>query len=121
MFTESVNMLASEAPKPSTEDHQAYYNQFVAAYGTHYVSRIIVGGAAHLYTLIASNYHKASSFEEISSQISISFGFMKFGGNMQHGSTAMLSVLKESFTRNAASFSTFQPPIETRENQSDWE
>ncbi|CAF2975083.1 unnamed protein product [Rotaria sp. Silwood2] len=77
MFIESVDVLASEASNPSNEDHQAYYNQFVETYGTHYVSRIVVGGTAYLYTLLDSSYHKMSSYEETTSQVSLMFQYQQ--------------------------------------------
>ncbi|CAF1472757.1 unnamed protein product [Adineta steineri] len=121
MFTQSIDLLASEASNPTSEDHQLYYNQFIETYGTHYVSRIIVGGTAYLYTLLDSNYHKEYSYEETSSQVSLMFEYKQYNGQYGQDATNIWSQIKETFKKNAVTTSIFQPPVAPRENKSDWE
>jgi hypothetical protein len=121
MFTTSVDLLTSEAPNPSTEDHQTYYNQFIETYSTHYVSRIIVGGVAHLYTLIDSSFYKSSSYEETTTQVSLMFQYENYFGRLGHGTATIWQSIKETFKKNAATLSVFQPPVSSQDNTSDWE
>ncbi|CAF5112021.1 unnamed protein product, partial [Rotaria sp. Silwood1] len=58
MFNASVNLLISQAANPNSEVHQQLYNDFIQNYGTYYVSNVIVGGIAHLYTFVRESYHK---------------------------------------------------------------
>ncbi|CAF3790676.1 unnamed protein product [Rotaria sp. Silwood1] len=121
MFIQSVDLLASEASNPSNEDHQAYYNQFIETYGTHYVSRIIVGGTAHLYTLMDSSYYKESSYEERTSQVRLMFQYKQYNGQIGSNLGAIWASMKEKFKTTAATLSVFQPPVASQENKSDWE
>ncbi|CAF3178894.1 unnamed protein product [Rotaria sp. Silwood2] len=121
MFIESVDVLASEASNPSNEDHQAYYNQFVETYGTHYVSRIVVGGTAYLYTLLDSSYHKMSSYEETTSQVCLMFQYKQSYGQYGSDTAQVWASMKETFKKTAATLSVFQPPVESQNSESDWE
>lgn len=121
MFTQSVDLLASEASDPSNEDQQTYYNQFVETYGTHYVSRIIVGGTAHLYTLMDESFHKTCSYEETSTQVSLMFQFLGASGSLGDTRQQAWQLMKDTFKKSASTFSVFQPPVASQGDKSEWE
>ncbi|CAF1533633.1 unnamed protein product [Rotaria sp. Silwood1] len=120
-FNQSVGLLVSEAPNPSTEDHQEYYNQFIQTYGTHYISRIIVGGTAHLYTLMDSSYYKESSYEERINQVGLMFRYQKVGLENGINIEQIWASMKEKFRTTSSTLSVFQPPVASQQNKSDWE
>ncbi|CAF4664357.1 unnamed protein product, partial [Rotaria socialis] len=121
MFTGSVELLATEAPNPSNEDHQTFYNQFVQTFGTHYVSRVIVGGTAYLYSLIDSSFHNKSSYREVSSQVSLMFQYKSGSLSVGETQTSVLQKMSETFKKNTESLTIFQPPIPNDDSRSDWE
>ena len=118
---ESVEFLATQAPNPSNEDHQMYYNQFIQTYGTNYVSRVIVGGSANMYSLIDSSYHKSSSYSETSQQVSLMFQFKLQSANFGSVNHQLSTSMTESFKRSTETMVTFQPPVMPEGNQSDWQ
>ncbi|CAF4648804.1 unnamed protein product, partial [Rotaria sp. Silwood2] len=121
IFIQSVDLLASEASNPSNEENQIYYNQFIETFGTHYVSRIIVGGTAHLYTLMDQSYYKESSYEERTSQVSLMFQYKQYNGQIGSNSNEIWASMKEKFRTTSSTLSIFRPPVASKENKSDWE
>ncbi|CAF2064098.1 unnamed protein product [Rotaria magnacalcarata] len=121
MFAESVELLATEASNPSNEDHQTLYNQFIQTFGTHYVSRVIVGGTAYLYSIMEASFHNKSSYREVSSQVSLMFQYKSRSFNVGETQASVMSKMTETFKKNTESLAVFQPPIPNDEGKSDWE
>ncbi|CAF4059651.1 unnamed protein product [Rotaria sp. Silwood2] len=113
MFNASVNLLISQAANPKSEVHQQFYNDFIQNYGTYFVSNVIVGGIAHLYTFITENYHKNSTYEELAQQISLTAQYKEF--TFQNKSQA--EEITEKFQKNSNTMSIFQPSIVNVNNQ----
>ena len=70
MFNKSISKLV---PVPTTERDQSFYNEVVAAFGTHYVSSVIVGGVAQYFTLLTNEWQRTSN--QMSTETQISLGF----------------------------------------------
>lgn len=121
MFTQSIDLLASEAPNPSNDDEQAYYNQFVQTFGTHYVSRAIVGGIAYMFTLIDSKFYNQSSYREVSRQVSLAFTVYYVNPSLSSSSGTSTEHVTETFKKNTEMQSVFQPPVASQESKSDVE
>ena len=70
----SISALVAE---PTTEYDQELYNQIIVAFGTHYVSSVIVGGVAHLYRFISEQWQREHSQESTSHAVTfgLSIGF----------------------------------------------
>lgn len=121
MFTKSISVLSARGVNPTTEAQQLFYNQFIQSYGTHYVSRVIVGGIAHLYTFINENYHKNKTYEEISEQINLMFQYDVFQFSANTDLEHIYDKILEDFKKDSNIMYDFQPPVVHVENQSDWQ
>ncbi|CAF3928241.1 unnamed protein product [Rotaria sordida] len=114
MFNDSINLLISQAANPNSEIDQQFYNDFIQKYGTHYLSNVIVGGIAHLYTFIMENYHKNSTYEDMIQQISFTAKLKEFTFQTEE----IDQNITENFKKNSYTISIFQPPIVNINNQS---
>lgn len=70
MFNKSLSKLVST---PTTERDQSFYNEVVAAFGTHYVSSVIVGGLAQYFTLLTDEWQRTNYQTSTENQISLGF------------------------------------------------
>lgn len=113
-----MNLLISEARNPTTESEQQLYNEFVQSYGTYYVSNVIVGGMAHLYTFVGENYHKTTSYREITTSISLTAQYKGVSFQAGISTESIYQRISESFRRNSDTMSVFQPPVASVNNQS---
>jgi hypothetical protein len=118
MFTASVNLLISEASNPTSETEQTYYNEFIQTYGTHYVSNVIVGGMVNLYTFMAENAYKSSSYEEVTHEISLTAQYEGVTFNTGIQTEEISQQISETFKRNSETLSVFQPPVSSKKNES---
>ncbi|CAF4660129.1 unnamed protein product [Rotaria sp. Silwood1] len=118
MFNTSVNLLISQAANPNSEVHQQLYNDFIQNYGTYYVSNVIVGGIAHLYTFVRESYHKNATFEEMTQQISLTAKHEEFTFHTESQTEEIYEKVTEKFKKNSYTISTFQPSLVTVNNQS---
>ena len=121
MFSISVQYLAQNAPQPSTEAHQLLYNQFIETYGIHYVSRVIVGGTANLYTFVSQNYHQHTSYQETSQHLGLLFSYKSLQFTPSFQEQQILQQLTEAFKQNSDAITEFRPPVATVLNQSEWQ
>ena len=121
MFNTSVNVLIAEARNPTTESQQQLYNEFVQSYGTYYVSNVVVGGVAHLYTFVGEDYHKTSSYREITTSISLTAQYKGVSFKAGIETQSIYQRISESFKRNSDTMSVFQPPVASVNNQSIFE
>ncbi len=118
LFTASVDLLISQAANPTTETQQTYYNEFIQAYGTHYVSNVVVGGVANVYTFMAESYYKTSSTEEITHDISLTAQYVGISFNTDINTGEIYQHISETFKKNSNTYSVFQPPVQSKNNQS---
>jgi hypothetical protein len=118
MFTASVNLLISEATNPTSESQQTYYNEFIQTYGTHYVSNVIVGGMANLYTFVAESAYKSTSYEEITHEISLTAQYKEFSFQTGIQTAEIYQHISETFKKNSNTLSVFQPPVNSKINES---
>lgn len=109
MFQKTLVALDKSAKNPTTEAHQAMYNQAIQAFGTHYVSSVIIGGSAKLYTFVNNSYYKETSYERMKEQISIGvqISMIKLKGESQ--SEELWNKSSEAFRNNSNTQVFFQP------------
>ena len=122
MFNSSINLLAKQASLPTTEDHQRLYNQFVQSYGTHYVSNVIMGATAYIYSFMSASYHSTANTEETSSQISLMAQYKKFQVQGNSQTADMYAQIKETFKQSTSAVIEYHPPVDLHgeENQTEW-
>ena len=121
MFNSSINVLAKQASLPTTEDHQRLYNQFVQSYGTHYVSNVIMGGTAYVYSFISASYHSNANMEETSRQISLMFQYKKYQGQGSSQTADLFGQITETFKQSTSAVVEYHPPVDLNgeENQTE--
>ncbi|UJR20158.1 hypothetical protein I4U23_023290 [Adineta vaga] len=104
----------------TTEYGQSIYNQVTNAYGTHYVTSVIVGGKAGMYSFINTTYTNSHSYEKISEQVSFNFQYKMatLSGNINSGSYA--EKLSEDFVKNSNAITEFHPPVQTEAGELEW-
>ncbi|CAF1442998.1 unnamed protein product [Rotaria sordida] len=103
-FNSSVTALA-RLPIPTTDDQQVPYSVLLETYGTHYVTHVIVGGTAHVYTFVNQAFSNSSTFEEMSTQVGNTGSSWFSQTNDLNRSTS------DSFRKNSNSFAVYQPPV----------
>ena len=118
MFNASVNLLISEAANPTSDIEQQLYNEFIQSYGTYYVSNVIVGGTATLYSLVGEDYYKTSTYEEMTQQITFTAKYKDFSFQAGSGTEEIYQQITEKFKKNSNTISVFQPPVASVNNQS---
>eukprot|EP00750_Incisomonas_marina_P029375 INCI7169.5.p1 GENE.INCI7169.5~~INCI7169.5.p1 ORF type:complete len:463 (-),score=64.22 INCI7169.5:195-1583(-) len=82
-----------------TQYDPAAYGQFVADWGTHYVSYATLGGRASMSSTIKTDYYGTKTDSDIQAQVAIQFGL--FGGGGGGGSNS--SQQDSQFTSNSHS------------------
>ena len=122
MFNASISMLLQQASPPTTEDQQRLYNQFVESYGTHYVSKVIMGGSAYVYSFINSSYYSTANTEETSQQIGLMFEYKKYQGQGSIESAEVFQKITETFKKSTSVISEYHPPVNVNneDNQTEW-
>jgi hypothetical protein len=68
-----------------------------------------------------SNYYKSSSYEETTTQVSLMFEYKQYSGQIGYDSASIWATITETFKKNTAALSVFQPPVASEKNRSDWE
>ncbi|KAL4511132.1 hypothetical protein ABPG73_008210 [Tetrahymena malaccensis] len=121
MFKQSLDALNRMAKDPQNDTQQTIYNQVVSSFGTHYVSSVIMGGSAKIYTTLDQNYLKTVDYKEVKSQIGIDFSYqiykLKFGRN----STEIAQKIHENFKKNADDVIVFSPEVDHLQDPKAWE
>ncbi|CAF1306922.1 unnamed protein product [Adineta ricciae] len=122
MFNASINILLQQASPPTTEDQQRLYNQFVESYGTHYVSKVIMGGTAYVYSFINSSYYSTANTEETSQQIGLMFEYKKYQGQGSIESAEVFQKITETFKTSTSVILEYHPPVNVNneDNQTEW-
>lgn len=119
-FNASVYLLISQAANPTSEFEQSLYNEFIQMYGTHYVSHVIVGGVAYLYTFVGENYHTIYTHEDMTFEISLMAQYNGFSSETgtKPDDSDIYQQIAESFKDNSYPDFVFQPPITRVTNRS---
>ena len=97
-FQKAVDML----PDTNTGGYQRYYDEFIEAYGTHYVKAAKFGGVAQMKTVITQDYYSTHSDLDIEANLRVAWGM--FGGGAGGGTSSQS--FSANWTSNAVS-STF--------------
>jgi hypothetical protein len=118
MFNASVDLLISQAANPTSEIEQQLYNEFIQSYGTYYVSNVIVGGTAHLYSFVGEDYYKKSTYEEMTREISLTATYKGMTFQVGTQTEEIYRRITEEFKKNSNTLSVFQPPVASVDNQS---
>lgn len=106
---------------PKNEAQQSIYNSLIKAYGTHYVTSVIMGGTASMYTFINSSYSNSQSYEKLSEQISINFKLMQlFDLSGGHNTSSYSEKLLKAFLNNSNDITEFYPSVKTENGESEW-
>ena len=122
MFNASVSALVDLGAGAKSEAEQSLYNMIVETFGTHYVSQVIVGATAHIYTFINENYVKTSSFEEMTRQVSQSSSFFIFFNSNSGSSIHTIDQnAAETFRKNSERLATYEPPVALIPNRTEWQ
>ena len=121
MFNVTVATLARQRGGPQTESDQLLYNMVISTYGTHYVTRVIVGATANIYTLIADSYSKQSSLDEMRSQVVRKTCFLFFCRRRVSGSHSISQSLIEKFDKNSRYFAEYRPAVRRMAGKTAWQ
>ncbi|KAL4474491.1 hypothetical protein ABPG72_016169, partial [Tetrahymena utriculariae] len=121
MFKQSLDALNRMAKDPQNDTQQTIYNQVVSSFGTHYVSSVIMGGSAKIYTTLDQNYLKAVDYEEARTQIGIDFSYQVFKFKFGYNSTEIGQKLHENFKKNAEDVIVFSPEVDHLQDPKAWE
>ena len=121
IFNASILSIVNRASIPKNEADQSLYNMLVETYGTHYVTHVIIGATAHMYTFVNESYVKSSSYEEMTTQVSRSGFFLFFGGVSSSNTHQVSHNVSESFRKNSQSISIYQPPVIQAIGKTEWQ
>ncbi|CAF1960413.1 unnamed protein product [Rotaria magnacalcarata] len=99
LFNASMSAIINQQHAARTESEQVLYNMLLETFGTHYVTHVILGATAHIFTLINDAYAKSSSFQETTSETSVS----------------------ESFRKNSQFFVEYKPPAVLVPGKTEWQ
>lgn len=121
MFEASVNAIVSLGHAPQTESEQSLCNMIIQTFGTHYVTRVIVGATARIFTLLGEEYFKSTSFEEIKTEttrVSRFFFWSTYHTDYTH---EIKQSVTESFRRNSQMFVEYQPTVPQLSGKTEWQ
>ncbi|KAL4511136.1 hypothetical protein ABPG73_008214 [Tetrahymena malaccensis] len=121
VFKQSLDALNRIAKDPQNDTQQTVYNQVVSSFGTHYVSSVIMGGSAKIYTTLDQNYLKSVDQEEAKTQIGIDFSYQVFQLKFGYNSTEIAQRLNENFKKNAEDVIVFSPEVDHLQDPKAWE
>lgn len=92
----------------------------IKAYGTHYVTSVIVGGTAFMYTFVNTSYSSSQSIEKVSEQISFNFQYKKASLSGNVNSSSYYEKLSKEFLKNSNDVTEFHPSVKSEQNESEW-
>ncbi|KAL4474493.1 hypothetical protein ABPG72_016171 [Tetrahymena utriculariae] len=121
MFKQSLDALNRMAKDPQNDTQQTIYNQVVSSFGTHYVTSVLMGGSAKIYTTLDQNYLKTVDYEEVKTQIGIDFSYQVFKFKFGYNSTEIGQKLHEDFKKNAEDVIIFSPEVDHLQDPKAWE
>ncbi|CAF1243645.1 unnamed protein product [Rotaria sordida] len=119
-FNQSIQRL-QQIGIPTSEGQQTTYNSVVRAYGTHYISSVIVGGTAFMYTFVNTSYSSSQSYEKVSEQISLTFQYKQYALSGNHTTGSISERLSKEFLKNSNDMTEFYPPVQPEQGKSEWE
>ncbi|CAF2983514.1 unnamed protein product [Rotaria socialis] len=121
MFNESMMAIINEPHTPRTEAEQTLYNMFLDTFGTHYVTHVIVGATAHIFTVISDAYATSSLYQETMSQVS-KMGHYFFASSYSTDYSRQLEQsITESFRKTSESFVEYRPPVPQVPGKTEWQ
>ncbi|CAF1513144.1 unnamed protein product [Rotaria magnacalcarata] len=121
MFNESMMAIINEPHTPRTEAQQIRYNMLLDTFGTHYVTHVIVGAIAHIFTLLSDAYAKSSSFQETMSQVSRMGHYFFLSSYSTDYSHRIEQSITESFRKTSQSFVEYRPPVPQVPGKTEWQ
>ncbi|CAM4778918.1 unnamed protein product [Rotaria magnacalcarata] len=121
LFNASMSAIINQQHAARTESEQVLYNMLLETFGTHYVTHVILGATAHIFTLINDAYAKSSSFQETTSEvISRSRSFFSSSYSVDYSHQIQTSV-SESFRKNSQFFVEYKPPAVLVPGKTEWQ
>ena len=106
---------------PTTEEQQILYNQFIEAFGTHYISSVIMAGVINIYTFVNQKSYTQYNYSKISYEISL---FIKdqmiFSANKSKTTTSKWNRTNSLDFEDSQMFIVYQPPINNNDSESIW-
>ncbi|KAL4499417.1 hypothetical protein ABPG73_008967 [Tetrahymena malaccensis] len=120
-FKQSLDMLNKMSKDDQGERQQSIYNQIISSFGTHYVSSVLMGGSAKIYTTLDQNYLKTIDYEEVKNQISIDFSYQEFKFKFGYNSSEIGQNLHEDFKNNSEDVIVFSPEVNHLQDPKAWE
>ncbi|KAL4511140.1 hypothetical protein ABPG73_008218 [Tetrahymena malaccensis] len=120
MFKQSLDALNRMARKPSSETQQTIYNQVINSFGTHFVTSVIMGGTAKIYTTIDQGYIKTLNFQQIKTQVTLDVSSQIFKFKFGYDSTDMTLKPTETFKKNSEDIIIFSPEVDHLQDPKAW-
>ncbi|KAL4511138.1 hypothetical protein ABPG73_008216 [Tetrahymena malaccensis] len=120
LFKQSLDSLNSTVKIPKNNTQQNMYNDIVSQFGTHYVSSVVLGGSAKIYTILDKTYLKTVSYEEIQTQISIDYSYQVFKFKFGYNSTEIADKLDVDYVKNTEDVVVFSPEVDLQQDPKAW-
>ncbi|KAL4474479.1 hypothetical protein ABPG72_016157 [Tetrahymena utriculariae] len=120
MFKQSLDALNRMAKDPQNDTQQTIYNQVISSFGTHYVTSVVMGGSAKIFTTIDSEYLKSFNYEQVKNQVSLDFSYMVFKFKFGFDTTDATQIPSEDFKKNSENMIVFSPEVDHIQDPKAW-
>ncbi|KAL4511159.1 hypothetical protein ABPG73_008237 [Tetrahymena malaccensis] len=120
MFKQSLDALNRMAKDPQNDTQQTIYNQVISSFGTHYVTSVVMGGSAKIFTTIDSEYLKSFDYEQVKNQVSLDFSYMVFKFKFGYDTTDATQIPSEDFKKNSENLIVFSPEVDHIQDPKAW-
>ncbi|KAL4474488.1 hypothetical protein ABPG72_016166 [Tetrahymena utriculariae] len=120
MFKQPLDVLNRMAKGQQDDTQQTIYNQVVSSFGTHYITSVVMGGSAKIFTSINSEYLKSFDYEQVRNQVSIDFIYTVFKFKFGSDTTYATQIPNESFKENSENKIIFSPEVDNLQDPKAW-